>query len=140
MDWAGVVGLETKVDLANALDGNTGYIMHTVLRGKGKTSVKAAQGALGFLIDPDGSMNGYKVLRTNAAATNEVSGETPKAATAWGISFANWAELIIGQWGAIDMMVDPYTKADEAFVRIIINSYWDANMRRSAAIAKAMMK
>lgn len=140
MDWNGVVGLETKVDLANALDGNTGYIMHTVLRGKGKTTVKAAQGALGFLIDPDGSMNGYRVLRTNAVATNEVVGDTPKAATAWGISFANWAELIIGQWGAIDMMVDPYTKADEAFVRIIINSYWDANMRRSAAIAKAMMK
>lgn len=140
MDWASVVNLETKVDLANALDGNTGYIMHTVLRGKGKTTVKAAQGALGFLIDPDGTMNGYKVLRTNAVATNEVTGETPKAATAWGISFANWAELIIGQWGAIDMMVDPYTKADEAFVRIIINSYWDANMRRSAAIAKAMMK
>ena len=140
MDWASVVGLETKVDLANALDGNTGYIMHTVLRGKGKTTVKAAQGALGFLIDPDGSMNGYRVLRTNAVATNEVAGETPKAATAWGISFANWAELMIGQWGAIDMMVDPFTKADEAFVRIIINSYWDANMRRSAAIAKAMMK
>lgn len=140
MNWANVVGLETQVDLANALDGNTGYIMHTVLRGKGKTTVKAAQGALGFLIDPEGTMNGYKVLRTNAVATNATTGENPTAATAWGIAFANWAELLIGQWGAIDMMVDPYTKADEAFVRIIVNSYWDANMRRDTAIAKAMMK
>nr|DAF31019.1 MAG TPA: major capsid protein [Caudoviricetes sp.] len=140
MNWAGVVDLETQVDLANALDGNTGYIMHTVLRGKGKTTVKAAQGALGFLIDPDGTMNGYKVLRTNSVATNATTGENPTAATAWGITFANWAELLIGQWGAIDLMVDPYTKADEAFVRIIVNSYWDANMRRSAAIAKSMMK
>lgn len=141
MNWANVVDLETKVDLANALDGTTGYIMHTVLRGKGKTTVKAAQGALGFLIDSDGSMNGYKVLRTNAVATNAVTaGENQTAATAWGITFANWAELLIGQWGAIDMMVDPYTQADEAFVRIIVNSYWDANMRREAAIAKALMK
>ena len=140
MNWANVVDLETQVDLANALDGNTGYIMHTVLRGKGKTTVKATQGALGFLIDPDGTLNGYKVLRTNAVATNATTGENPTAATAWGITFANWAELLIGQWGAIDLMVDPYTKAEEAFVRIIVNSYWDANMRRNGAIAKAMMK
>lgn len=140
MNWSNVVDLETQVDLANALDGNTGYIMHTVLRGKGKTTVKAAQGALGFLVDPDGTMNGYKVLRTNAVATNATTGENPTAATAWGIAFANWAELLIGQWGAIDMMTDPYTQAEDAFVRIIVNSYWDANMRRSSAIAKAMMK
>ena len=140
MNWGNVVDLETKVDLSNALDGNTGYIMHTVLRGRGKTTVKAAQGALGFIIDPDGTMNGYKVLRTNAASTNATTGENPTAATAWGISFANWAEMLIGQWGAIDLMTDPYTKADDAMVRIIINSYWDANMRRSSAIAKAMMK
>lgn len=140
MNWASVVDLEAQVDLANALDGNTGYIMHTVLRGKGKTTVKAAQGALGFIVDPDGTMNGYKVLRTNAVATNATTGENPTAASAWGILFANWAEMLIGQWGAIDMMVDPYTKADEAMVRIIINSYWDAGMRRDSAIAKALMK
>lgn len=140
MGWASVVNLETKTDLANALDGNTGYIMHTVLRGKGKTTVKAAQGALGFIVDPDGTMNGYKVLRTNAVATNAVTGDEPKDATAWGILFANWADLLIGQWGALDLMVDPYTKADEAFVRIIVNSYWDANMRREASVAKAMLK
>lgn len=140
MDWKAVVNLETQVDLANALDGNTGYIMHTSLRGKGKTTVKATQGALGFLIDPDGTMNGYKVLRTNAIATNATTGDSPTPASAWGILFANWAELLIGQWGAIDLMVDPYTKADEAFVRIIVNSYWDANTRRGASFAKAMMK
>ena len=140
MDWKAVVNLETQVDLANALDGNTGYIMHTSLRGKGKTTVKATQGALGFLIDPDGTMNGYKVLRTNAIATNATTGDSPTPASAWGILFANWAELLIGQWGAIDLMVAPYTKADEAFVRIIVNSYWDANTRRGASFAKAMMK
>ena len=58
----------------------------------------------------------------------------------YGIVFGNWADLLIGQWGALELMVDPYTKADQALVRIIVNSYWDATPRRSASFAKALIK
>lgn len=152
--WAPVVDMETTSDLANALDGNIAYILHTVLRGKAKKVVKAdsvssqAKGALGFVMENDGSMNGYRTFRTNAVATNAqpagVDGDgnpTPATpATEWGIAFGNWSDLLIGQWGALDLMVDPYTRADEAFVRIIVNSYWDSIVRRDASIVRAMMK
>ncbi|MDR1882998.1 MAG: phage major capsid protein [Prevotella sp.] len=140
LSWDSIVDLETSVDLANALADNSGYIMHTALRGKAKKTVKKTNGAIGFVLDPDGTMNGYNALRTNAIANvAATTGENPTPAS-YGIAFGNWADLIIGQWGALDLMVDPYTKADQAFVRIVINSYWDAIPRRAASFAKAMMK
>lgn len=133
MSWAGIVDLETNVDVANALMGNTAYIMHTKLFGKGKTTLKST-GVAGYLIENE-STNGYKALRTNAVFNKK--GSTNQE---YGIVFGNWADLLIGQWGALDLMVDPYTKADQAFVRIIVNSYWDATPRRSASFAKALIK
>lgn len=137
LDWDSVVDMETSVDLANALTDNVAYIMHTSLYGKSKKTVKKAQGALGFILDPDKTMNGYKTLRTNAVAKKDAS---EGVSAEYGILFGNWADLLISQWGALDLMVDPFTKADEAFVRIIVNSYWDALPRRSASFSKMMMK
>jgi HK97 family phage major capsid protein len=145
MSWASVVGLETQVDLSNALQGNTGYILHTSLYGKGKVCVKAdpvttkTPGTQGFIIENNGTMNGYPVFRTNVIASNAAIVE-PATPANYGIVFGNWADLIIGQWGALDITVDPYSKADQAFVRIIVNSYWDAMPRRAVSFAKALMK
>lgn len=133
MSWDAVVGLETDVDVANALTGNTKYIMHTKLFGKAKTTLKKSNVA-GFIMGENGLMNGYDALRTNAVYSKDNSGME------YGIAFGNWADLLVGQWGALDLMVDPYTKADEAFVRIIVNSYWDATVRRDKSISKALFK
>lgn len=133
MSWAGIVDLETNVDVANALMGNTAYIMHTKLFGKGKTTLKST-GVAGYLIENE-STNGYKALRTNAVFNKK--GSTNQE---YGIVFGNWADLLIGQWGALDLMIDPYTKAEQAFVRIIVNSYWDAVPRRNGSFAKALIK
>lgn len=132
MSWEKIVGLETDVDVANALQGNTAYIMHTKLFGKGKTTLKST-GVAGYLIE-NGSTNGYNALRTNAVFSKDGSSNKE-----YGIIFGNWADLLVGQWGALELMVDPYTKADEALVRIIVNSYWDAVPRRDKSFAKALM-
>lgn len=132
--WDGVVDLETAIDAAN-LGANGKYIMHTQLRGLAKKTVKKTGGALGFILEPTGEMNGYGALRTNSIASGQEVAED-----IYGIIFGNWAEYLVGQWGALDLTVDPYTMADEAFVRIIVNSYWDATPRREAAFAKVYMK
>lgn len=132
--WDEVVDLETAIDAANLGDAGK-YIMHTQLRGMAKKTVKKSAGALGFILEPTGEMNGYGALRTNSIASDKETAED-----IYGIIFGNWAEYLVGQWGALDLTVDPYTMADEAFVRIIVNSYWDATPRREAAFAKRYMK
>ena len=137
MDWGKVVELETNADLNNALFGNLAYIMHPSLVGKAKTKVKDQSGAGGFLFGNDGTgmLNGYRALRTN-----NIPKGLRDAKDEFGIVFGNWADYFLGQWGAIDMTVDPYTQATKGAVRLVINSYWNMGMIRPESFTIASMK
>ena len=39
-----------------------------------------------------------------------------------------------GQWGAIDLTVDPYTKAAAGQVRLVINAFFDFKLVRPKAV------
>ena len=132
--WANVVGLETAVDTSNALVGNLKYITNAPAKGKLKTTVKAANNAI-FLMSDDGTMNGYPVLCTNHVASGLQVGVDE-----YGIVFANWADLIIGQWGGFDLTVDPYTLAKTGQVQIVINAFFDAKFRRTASYKTGSLK
>ena len=137
MDWAKIVELETNADLDNALFGNLGYIMHPSLVGKAKTKVKDASGAGGFIFGNDGigMLNGYRALRTN-----NIPKGLQEAKDEFGIVFGNWADYFLGQWGAIDLTVDPYTQATKGMVRLVVNSYWNMGMIRPESFTIASMK
>jgi len=131
--WANIVGMETAVDMANAL--TTGkYITNAAGRGILKKTVKVANQAT-YLMNPDGTMNGYPVL-----ATNHVAKELQVGADEYGIVFGDWAEFLIGSWGAIDLLVDPFTQAHLGNIRIHVNGYFDAIARRAAAFKTGSIK
>lgn len=145
MTWENIVAMETAADLNNALFGNLAYIMHPALIGKAKTKVKDASGAGGFIFGADGvtgSLNGYRALRTNniPKELRGTTGSSPVAGDEYGIVFGNWADYFLGQWGAIDMTVDPYTQATKGMVRLVVNSYWDMGMIRKDSFTVGSMK
>lgn len=137
MDWAKVVELETNADLQNALYGNLGYVMHPALVGKAKTKVKDASGAGGFIFGENGTgmLNGYRSLRTN-----NLPKELQDAKDEYGIIFGNWNDYFIGQWGALEIKIDPYTRMLEGVVRLVVNSYWNMGMIRPESFSIASMK
>lgn len=137
MNWEQIVAMETSADLNNALFGNLAYIMNPTLVGKAKTKVKDASGAGGFIFGNDGQgmLNGYRALRTN-----NIPKELQESSDEFGIVFGNWADYFLGQWGAIDMLVDPYTQASNGMVRLVINSYWDMGMIRKESFTVASLK
>lgn len=72
------------------------------------------------LVYEGGEVDGTPVYNTsNVASTNAIYGD-----------FSN---LVIGQWGAIDLTVDPYTKAAAGQVRLVINAFFDAKVVRPEA-------
>lgn len=137
MDWDKVVSMETKADLSNALFGNLAYIMHPALVGKAKTKVKDASGAGGFIFGNEGvgTLNGYKALRTN-----NIPDKLQSTSDEYGIVFGNWNDYFIGQWGALEIKVDPYSRMLEGVVRLVVNSYWNMGMIRPESFAVASMK
>jgi HK97 family phage major capsid protein len=51
------------------------------------------------------------------------------------IYFANWSDFVIGQWGGLDILVDPFTAAGTGQVRLVLNSFFDGNQKRTSSFA-----
>jgi HK97 family phage major capsid protein len=47
--------------------------------------------------------------------------------------YGDFSNLVIGNWGGIDLTVDPYTKAAAGQVRLVINAFFDAKVIRPEA-------
>lgn len=137
--WAKVVSMETLAATANALpDGaNMAYVTTPELVGKLRTTSKVS-GQNGFIIEGEDSvngvpyMNGYRTLKTNHIPKN--GGGTGKH----GIVFANWSDLIIGQWSAVDITIDPYTLGTQGALRIVAMQDIDIVLRHPESFVKMM--
>jgi len=132
LSWEKVVELESKVDTSNALMGNLAYITHPSLKGLAKTTPKASNTAV--FVAEGNTINGYNLLSTSSMATDITTKNY------YGIIFGNWADLLIGQWGGVDIVVDPYTQAGNGKIRIYVNAYFDAKPRRKESFAIGGLK
>ena len=139
MSWANIVGLETKMAAQNALFGNLAYIMRPELLGVAKTKVKDASGAGGFVFDGSGNgsgiLNGYKAL----ASTNMVS-KLGDSQDEHGIVFGNWGDYFLGQWGSLDLVIDPYSGKNESILEVTITMWANMGMIRPESFAIGSLK
>jgi HK97 family phage major capsid protein len=131
--WDNVVGMETAVDTSNALVGNLSYITNAGGRGILKSTDKGTD--TGKYLLEGSEMNGYPVH-----VTNHVAKALQLGADEYGVVFGNWGDYVVGQWGGIDLVVDPYTVATEGKVRLVINAYFDAKPRRAASFKTGSIK
>lgn len=114
--WAHIVEIETDVAVANADIGALSYITNAKVRGKLKTTEKASSTAQFVWGDGAAPLNGYAAHVTNQVRSDLAKGTGTDLSA---IFFGNWADVIIGQWGVLDVMVDPYTGSASGTVRVI---------------------
>jgi HK97 family phage major capsid protein len=130
LTWAVAVNLEKNVDSNNALFGNCAYITNATGRYSLKTTLKTATYGDKFLMEAN-ELNGYPVYVSNGVPKLTDFSTT----TGSGLIFGNWGDLIIGQWGGYDVLIDPYTQAHLGEVRILVNTYFDAAAARSTSFS-----
>ena len=85
-----------------------------------QATISGSKSDLRLLLE-DGEVDGYPV----SDSSNVVAG---------GYAFGDFGELVVAQWGGIDIVVDPYTLATKNAIRLVINAYFDAKVRREGAI------
>lgn len=133
--WADIVALETEVATDNADIGRLAYLTNAKMAGKLKTTEKAAStGAFIWPEAPAGqqSVNGYKALTSNQVPSNLTKG-TGTALSA--MIFGNWADLVIGLWGTLDLTVDPYTGSTAGTLRVVALQDADIGVRHAESFA-----
>lgn len=130
--WANIVGLETEVAVDDADMGSLAYLTTPGIRGALKTAL--LDSGSGQFIWGQGAteLNGY-----NAVVSTKVPSTLTKGTSndCHAIIFGNWAELLIGQWAGIDLVVDPYTSSKNALVTLVVNSWWDVAVKHAQSFA-----
>lgn len=118
-DFAALVDKESDVEDANVI-GECKYILSNKAKAALRSMAKGTKSTQ--LVYENGSVDGTQALNTsNVAGKNYVYGD-----------FSN---LSIGAWGGVDLTVDPYTKAGDGMIRIVVNMYVDAKVLRKEAFA-----
>ena len=129
--WAHAVQLENALEVANADRGTMAYYMNPKIRAYAKTAVKDTNQG-GFILESDGTMNGYRVFTSNLIPGNLTKGNRNGACA---VLFGNWADMMIGQWGGLDILVDPYTSGKAGMVNVYAVSFWDVAVRHAKSFA-----
>lgn len=119
--FAEVVALESDLATANALLGSPAYLMNAAMRGNLKTTKKDA--GSGIFIMENGEVNGYPGVLSNQVAANDL----------W---FGNFADLIIGYFSGLDLMVDPYTHSTSGTVRVVAMQDVDIAVRHPESFTR----
>ena len=119
--WAKIVSFETLAGLVNARRENLAWIVGNNTRSKLKQAVKTGTGAVGFIMDSDHTINGYRAEATSKLdVTNQVV-------------FGDFSECYLGSWGAdaLHLVVDGVTQAKTGKVVITANMFADVAFRRA---------
>jgi len=134
--WAHIVELESDIAVANAAIGSMAYYTNAKVRGKLKTTSKVS-GQNGFVWDAGAEpLNGYRAIVSNQVPSNLTKGTAAGVCSA--IAFGNWADLLIGLWSGIDLLVDPYTGSSAGTVRV--TAFQDADIAVRHAESFSVMK
>jgi HK97 family phage major capsid protein len=134
--WANIVELETDVAVSNADIGSLAYITNAKVRGKLKQVMTVATyGEIPLWVgsaNGPGMLNGYPAYVTNQISSTLTKGNSSVASA---ILFGNWADLIVGLWSGIDILVDPYTASTTGTVRVVALQDADIAVRRAVSFS-----
>jgi len=120
--FAELVSMETAVRVDNALLGDLAYIVHPSNYGTLKTTEKATNTAQ--FVAANNEINGYNaVVSPQLTANNYV--------------FGNFNDLLIGMFGGLDIVVDPYSNSSSGTVRIVCLQSVDVAVRHAVSFCAA---
>ena len=140
--WDIMLSLEEALANSNADASTIAYLTNPKVRRKLKGTTKATSDAgAGFIWESMagakehgwGTVNGYRAASTMNVPSNLTKGTASGVCSA--MILANWEDLLIGFWGGLDILVDPYTFGTSGGFRVIALLDCDIAVRRLASFA-----
>ena len=106
--YAGLVNIEKLAEKENVTD-HLGYIINPDIKATLRTTLMSEVAGAKYIYDNN------EVLGQHTVVSNDAKG----------LIFGDLKQIVICQWGALDMVVDPYTLAQYDAVRVTVNAYFD---------------
>lgn len=132
LSYADIVHMESVISAANADIATLNYVTNAVVRGKLKVTPKVDGYPL-YVWSEDNKLNGYGAFASNQIPSNLTKGTGTNLSA---ILFGNFADLVVGQWGTLDIQVDTTSLGTSGGVRIIALQDVDIQLRRAESFTK----
>ncbi len=120
--FADITNLEAEVENAN-VDGRVVYLLST----KAKAGFRNMNKTDKNLVYENGAIDG-----TESMSTSNIKDKN--------FAYGDFSNVVIANWGNLDLTVDPMTKASSGLVRLVVNFYCDVKTLRPEAIKVAKLK
>jgi HK97 family phage major capsid protein len=127
--WERIVELQALIEEDNATEQSLGYILHPKLKAALKQITKDA-GSGRFLYE-GGLIDGVKAISTSLVPLLDASGDD-----VFPLIYGDFSQMTIGQWGAINVSINPYSADLSNSVRLVLNTYADMQVANPKAFAK----
>jgi HK97 family phage major capsid protein len=118
--FAELVAMESELAIDNADIGTMTYLFNPAQRGALKTTEKSSTSAGQFVWESGNTVNGYRT-------------ETSAQVAAGDVFFGNFADLLIGFFSGLDLMVDPYSNSTSGTVRVVALQDTDIAVRNAVS-------
>jgi len=115
--WAKVVETWKEVATDNANVGALSFITSPLQVSRFMAAAKVSSSDSVMIMNDQAKLMGYNVFTTTNSPDNLTKGTASGTCSA--LTFGNFNDLIIGEWGSLDISVDPYTNAAKGGTRII---------------------
>lgn len=119
-NFADLCGLEATLEAGKVYD--KVYVLSPSAKASLRSMIKGTNNT-GMILE-NGEVDG-----TPAYSTGIIPGAAGKVG-----AVGDFSQMVIGQWGAIDITVDPYTKAKNATIVLTVNAWFDAKILRPDSI------
>jgi HK97 family phage major capsid protein len=119
---ATAIAYETAVAGSNADIGSMAFVTTPAIRGTLKGRLVTPTYGSAMIWGPDNMMNGYPAYVSTQITTGH-------------ILFGVWSQAIVGEWGALDVIVDPYSLSTQGDVKVTVFISVDVGLRHGEAFA-----
>lgn len=129
-----LVDMVTEVAKDNALMGSLAFVTTPGMAGKLSQTVVAASTDTRMIWGgslTEGNLAGYRAVASNQVSAALGSGSEH------GVIFGNWSEVMIGTWGVMELVVDPYALKKQGMVEVTSFQLCDIALRHGQSFCKA---
>lgn len=136
MTWADVINLVELVEEDNGIvnQNAAGFLSNpNVKAALAQTAKVSSTDSVMILNDPWNQLYGYPIGFTSNVPNNLNPGDGGTDASA--VVFGDFSQLMIAQFGAPSILVDPYTNSRAGSVRLVLHAELDVGVRNAVSFA-----
>ncbi len=131
--YLNMISLEEQVAIANADVGNMGFLTNAKMRAQLRGTQQFASTNGVPVWGADNTVLGYRAGVSNNVSSALTKGSSSGVCSA--IFFGNWADLLIGMWGGLDLILDTSVLATSGGRRLVALQDVSVAARRAASFA-----